>query len=191
MDGSKNQRVDARNNKAHITKVANALFLEHGVEVVSMQKIAKEADVGTGTLYRHFKNKSALCLELIDEDVKQFIEKVDDYMRKSTDEYTKKRGETLIGFIIELKENNLEMLTAIEKSGDKDKSFLQTPFYQYLQTIFVELFSKLSYIKDPEFHTDLLLNAFSSDIYNYQRFEKQLTKCQLCLKISDSFFKKF
>ena len=100
----------------------------------------------------------------------------------------KSRGEKLIGFIIDLKEENLEMLTAIENSGDKDKSFLQTPFYQRLQVIFADLFNKCPHIEDPEFHADLLLNAFSSDIYNYQRFNKQLTKEQLCSKIRDSFF---
>lgn len=185
---SKNKRIDARNNKAHIINVANTLFLRHGVEAISMQKIAQEAGIGTGTLYRHFKNKSALCLELIDEDVERFFKKVDDYIKRSTHVDVKKRGEKLISFIIDLKEDNLEMLTAIENRGDKGKSFLQTPFYKHLQVLFTDLFTEVSYIKDPEFYADLLLNTFSSDIYNYQRFEKQLTKEQLCSKISDSFF---
>ena len=188
MNQSEKKRVDARNNKAQIVTVASSLFQNHGVEAVSMQKIAQQAGVGIGTLYRHFKNKSVLCLELIDEDVEKFFTKVDNFLENSVDKDVKSRGEKLIGFIIDLKEENLEMLTAIENSGDKDKSFLQTPFYQRLQVIFADLFDKCPHIKDPEFHADLLLNAFSSDIYNYQRFNKQLTKEQLCSKIRDSFF---
>lgn len=188
MDDKKVQRIDAINNKTLIINVAKALFLEEGVESVSMQKIAREANVGQGTLYRHFKNKSALCLELIDSDVEDFFLKVNEYIEKSNEESPVLRGKQLITYIIELKENNLEMLTVIENAGEKGKSFLQTPFYQRLQEIFTSLFAEMPSIKDPSFHADLLLNSFSSDIYNYQRFEKGITKEAFCSKLVDSFF---
>ena len=189
MSQAKNKRIDAKNNKDNIIKAASILFAEQGVENVSMQKIAQTAKVGQGTLYRHFKNKSALCLELMDEDVEMFFHKIAKYLEENAQTSAQSQCKDLIRFVIDLKEDNLEMLTTIESAGDKGQSFLQTPFYQRLQEVFAKQFSEISSIKDPEFHADILLNTFSSDIYNYQRFKKGLTKENLAVKISNIFLR--
>lgn len=58
-------RKDAQHNRAHILEVARQAFTSVGVEV-SMDGIAKQAGVGSGTLYRHFPNKDALLAALLD-----------------------------------------------------------------------------------------------------------------------------
>jgi len=52
-------RADARRNRDKIIATARALYAKRGLEV-SMKEIARSAEVGTGTLYRHFAAQSEL-----------------------------------------------------------------------------------------------------------------------------------
>src|SRR5438874_12157625 len=52
-------RADARRNYEHIVEVARVVFTEEGVEV-PLDDITKRANVGAGTLYRHFPTREAL-----------------------------------------------------------------------------------------------------------------------------------
>ncbi|MFE3203319.1 TetR/AcrR family transcriptional regulator [Embleya sp. NPDC059237] len=52
-------RADAERNRALIGAAALRLFSRHGADV-SMERIAREAGVAVGTLYRHFPDRNAL-----------------------------------------------------------------------------------------------------------------------------------
>lgn len=52
-------RTDAVRNRERILEVAKRAFTRHGVDA-SLDDIAKHADVGAGTLYRHFPTRDAL-----------------------------------------------------------------------------------------------------------------------------------
>ncbi len=52
-------RVDALRNRARLLEVARAAFTEHGAEA-TLDDIARRAEVGPGTLYRHFPTRDAL-----------------------------------------------------------------------------------------------------------------------------------
>jgi AcrR family transcriptional regulator len=52
-------RADAQRNREHILKIARGAFAEVGANV-SLDDIAKRANVGSGTLYRHFPTREAL-----------------------------------------------------------------------------------------------------------------------------------
>ena len=52
-------RADAQKNRERIVKAARELFGRYGL-AVSMEEIARDADIGMGTLYRHFPDKKAL-----------------------------------------------------------------------------------------------------------------------------------
>ena len=52
-------RRDAQRNRDRILEVAKAAFTRSGAET-SLDDIAKQADVGPGTLYRHFPTRDAL-----------------------------------------------------------------------------------------------------------------------------------
>ena len=52
-------RADAQQNRDRILEVARLAFTLHGVEA-TLDDIARQADVGSGTLYRHFPNRDAL-----------------------------------------------------------------------------------------------------------------------------------
>ncbi|MCT2588468.1 TetR/AcrR family transcriptional regulator [Streptomyces sp. N2-109] len=52
-------RADAERNRARILNAARTLFTQHGTHV-SMDEVARHAQVGIGTLYRHFPTKDAM-----------------------------------------------------------------------------------------------------------------------------------
>lgn len=57
-------RTDARRNRDHILDIAEQYFSDHGV-AGSLDAIAKQAGVGSGTLYRHFPTREALLAALL------------------------------------------------------------------------------------------------------------------------------
>lgn len=59
-------RADAVRNRQRILEAAEALFLERGADV-SLDDIARRANVGIGTLYRRFPTRDALLAATSDE----------------------------------------------------------------------------------------------------------------------------
>lgn len=59
LPATRKPRTDARRNRERILEVAKQAFTRHGASA-SLDDIAKEAEVGAGTLYRHFPNRDAL-----------------------------------------------------------------------------------------------------------------------------------
>jgi AcrR family transcriptional regulator len=57
-------RADARRNRERILEAARAAFAEQGPDA-QIDDIARRAEVGVGTVYRHFPTKDALIGELI------------------------------------------------------------------------------------------------------------------------------
>src|SRR5262244_2488694 len=62
-------RADAQRNYAKLLDAANAAFLEHGADDVSLEEIARRAGVGAGTLYRHFPTRQALLEAVYRDDI--------------------------------------------------------------------------------------------------------------------------
>ncbi|MEV1178194.1 helix-turn-helix domain-containing protein [Nonomuraea sp. NPDC049784] len=63
-ESPKEQRADARRNRERILAVARTVVQEQGTEA-SLRDIARRAEVGLGTLYRHFPTREALLEELL------------------------------------------------------------------------------------------------------------------------------
>jgi AcrR family transcriptional regulator len=59
-------RADARRNRERVMKAARAVFAEQGRDA-QMDDVARRADVGVGTVYRHFPTKDVLLNALSDE----------------------------------------------------------------------------------------------------------------------------
>ena len=64
----KPMRADARRNYERLLTAGRTLLAERGSEV-AMEEIAKAADVGVGTLYRHFPRRIDLVEAVYREDV--------------------------------------------------------------------------------------------------------------------------
>ena len=73
--GVSSRRADAVANRAHILEIAQSLFAERGLEM-EMSEVAARAQLGVGTLYRHFANREdllrAIILRLIEDTLTQY-----------------------------------------------------------------------------------------------------------------------
>ncbi|MER5185065.1 TetR/AcrR family transcriptional regulator [Streptomyces sp. NPDC002896] len=59
-------RADARRNYERLLTEARTVFAEHGTGA-SLEDIARRAEVGIGTLYRHFPNRHALVSAVFED----------------------------------------------------------------------------------------------------------------------------
>jgi AcrR family transcriptional regulator len=59
LSSPRRPRADAQRNRERILEVAKAAFTRSGANI-SLDDVAKQAEVGAGTLYRHFPTREAL-----------------------------------------------------------------------------------------------------------------------------------
>ena len=71
VEGS--QRADARRNRKRVLDAARLLLSEHGLDV-HIERIARAAGVGIGTVYRNFPTKEDLLQAMADERFAFFAE---------------------------------------------------------------------------------------------------------------------
>ncbi|MEX6508486.1 TetR/AcrR family transcriptional regulator [Jiella sp. M17.18] len=76
-------RADARRNRDKLTAAAAKAFARSGVDA-SLEAIAREAGVGTGTLYRHFPTREALIEAVYRREVEGLVAAADDLLRQET-----------------------------------------------------------------------------------------------------------
>ena len=70
--------------RERISQAAQEIFLEEGLEGVSMRKVAKLAGVSAPAIYRHYENKEDLLREIIDEGLRL----LETYLEPALDEPT-------------------------------------------------------------------------------------------------------
>ena len=68
------KRADARRNREKVMAAARAAFAEHGSEA-QMDDVARRAEVGVGTVYRHFPTKEALFVALLEDTFARIAER--------------------------------------------------------------------------------------------------------------------
>jgi AcrR family transcriptional regulator len=73
------QRADAERNRARLLDAARAAFAA-GSDAVPLEQIAKDADVGIGTLYRHFPTREALVEALYRRELADLCASAEDLL---------------------------------------------------------------------------------------------------------------
>jgi AcrR family transcriptional regulator len=68
------ERADAARNREAILEAARRLMREQGPELITMDRLACEAGVGKGTLFRRFGDRANLFHALLDESERQLQE---------------------------------------------------------------------------------------------------------------------
>jgi AcrR family transcriptional regulator len=65
-------RSDARRNRERLVASARELFASEGIEV-SVREVARRAEVGMGTLYRHFPSRDDLVDAVLEDAFEEFV----------------------------------------------------------------------------------------------------------------------
>ncbi|UOQ45949.1 TetR/AcrR family transcriptional regulator [Halobacillus salinarum] len=125
-------------NRLKILHSARELFIEHGVAFVNMHQIAKEAGVGQATLYRRYKEKGEICVDIIHEECASFFEKVEKYLDETTDLTSLDRLYHVMECFVEFLQPRVPWLCSISRASS-DHEPLQSPLYQWMRKICREL----------------------------------------------------
>ncbi|ANY69316.1 TetR family transcriptional regulator [Paenibacillus sp. BIHB 4019] len=171
----RSERRDAAENRQRILEAANKLFQLHGVEQVSMNQIAVEAQIGAGTLYRRYRNKSDLCMHLIKDNVTMLFEDIEKYLQENAYRPASDRLRGLLAVFIQFREKNAQLLAGVENSANnvpdpKTKSPIYDKFHKLLLGLIEEWIAETNQPQTLSlFKTDMLLNALSSDSYLFQK----------------------
>jgi AcrR family transcriptional regulator len=174
----RSERRDAAENRQRILDAALKLFEQHGVDQVSMNQIATEAKIGPGTLYRRYRNKGELCMDLMKENIVLLFENIEAYLEQHKTDPPSQRLKGLLGLFILFREKKSQLLKGVEESASTNRfrSRTQSPLYLELHQLFVELFDEMTRSEQPQpnsvFKADMLLMALSSDCYSFQRDER-------------------
>lgn len=188
---TRTERRDAAENRQRILDAALKLFEQNGVEQVSMNQIAIEAQIGSGTLYRRYRNKSELCLDLIKDNIVLLFEDIEAYLKQHQTDPPGQRLKGILSLFIRFREKKLQLLTGVEEVASTNglQSRTPNPVYNELHEVVVKLFSEMTTSEQTEpnsvFRADMLLLALKSDSYVFQRdvrgYSPELFLEQLCL----------
>lgn len=96
MAAERSKRSDARRNERSLLDAAGAVFARAGIEA-PVREIAREAGVGTGTIYRHFPTRADLVVAVFKHQVDSLAEVRDgvtlcDWIRQFSDFLVTKHG---------------------------------------------------------------------------------------------------
>lgn len=172
---TRTERRDAAENRQRILNAALSLFELNGVEQVSMNQIAIEAQIGPGTLYRRYRNKSELCLDLIKDNIVLLFEDIEAYLKENRIDPPSQRLKGILSLFIRFRETKAQLLAGVEdtKPTKPHSSRTRSPLYEELHQLFVELFDEMTATEKSHpnsvFRADILLTALSSDSYLFQR----------------------
>ena len=70
-------RADAKRNRERLLEAARAEFDQHGTRV-SLEEIARKAEVGIGTLYRHFPTRDVLIADVYRNEAAKLVDSARD-----------------------------------------------------------------------------------------------------------------
>jgi AcrR family transcriptional regulator len=111
-------RADACRNRDRLLEVASAAFARDGVEA-SLERIAKDAGVGIGTLYRHFPNRDALMEAVYRHNLDQLIADADELSaNKPPVEALEEFMQRFVGYVATKKGLAMHLKTVLSADSD-------------------------------------------------------------------------
>lgn len=186
------ERQDAVKNRSRILEVAQTLFDRDGVENVSMNRIAQEAGVGAGTLYRHFANKSDLCFALVQDQIISLAGELETLVAGKGSFRSKLREMVLRHQ--RFKENKAHLFKGMQQATLGSGGPMQSPVYDILRRPFAELFQRIEAQEgcgkglDPTFRADVLLTALIGNSPQQQRIAHGLSPEEFADGICEIFY---
>jgi AcrR family transcriptional regulator len=159
----KKERADALRNRRLLLDTALRLFQQQGVANVTMSEIAQAAQVGKGTLYRHFTDKGELIMALLDSDMHDLQDRVFAYLRRACTPREKLRWflETVGRYII-------AHMALLDPQDGRPNVFLTHPAHYWWRHTIRGLLAQIPECGDPEAVSDLLYILLDVHAIRYQ-----------------------
>jgi AcrR family transcriptional regulator len=180
-----------KQTKEKILSTAKMIFEEHGYENTTIEKIAKKAEIGTGTLYNYYKSKAEIFIEVMsaefnfdDLDINKMNYEFESDIIELIIIYTTKSIKTLKYMNKKLLR---ELLAASLNSSIKNNSVLlkgvMSLDYKYLDRLKDFLDKKKAYFYD-DFNSEdaaytiygILMSQMFIYMYDESSFEDSLNK---------------
>ncbi|GGG74355.1 TetR/AcrR family transcriptional regulator [Paenibacillus radicis (ex Gao et al. 2016)] len=169
------KKKDALEVSKTILHTAKQLFAEHGVESVSMHQVAKAANIGQGTLYRRYANKSDLCMDLMKDNFSTFAANIDKLLHDQKDSPVQERFNLTVFHLMRFFDDKFDWISVIQipRHCEPDQAtFFNSPPYMFLydtyHSLLLEAQEKHELIElDIEFTTHLLITSFSPESFMY------------------------
>ncbi|WP_217593744.1 TetR/AcrR family transcriptional regulator [Cohnella sp. GbtcB17] len=197
-DGARPERRDAAENRQRILDAALRLFDRYGAGQVSMNQIATEAQIGPGTLYRRYRNKSELCLDLMKDNIVLLFDDIDAFIEAHRDSSPNLRLRGIVSLFVGFREKKNQLLAGIEDSppATRTRPRALSPLYGQLHEILIAQFEAMTGNGHDEaaahssavFRADMLLVALSSESYATQRNVRGLSPDEIVEQLGLTFF---
>jgi AcrR family transcriptional regulator len=158
-----------------ILSVARQLFSVQGVGATSMNEIAQVAQVGPGTLYRHFAHKGELCEALLQDDIAAFWERIDAALKSDTVGSALSQLGWLIDELIRMTDSHLPLIAVLgEAMKLRPQEVFNAPFFSGLHEHITSLLTKAltqgeTVDLDVAFTADVILAAIAPPLFDFQR----------------------
>ena len=177
LDAPRAPRVDAMRNRAAILEAAQRLLREHGADAITMDRLACEAGVGKGTLFRRFGDRASLFRALLDESERRLQE---GFIRGPAPLGPgAPPADRLVAFghaLLDLTLERGDLLLAAEPSDPalRYRSAVYAAYRAHVRALLREALAE-----DPEYLADVLLAGLRPEIIVYQlRSGLDLERCK-------------
>jgi AcrR family transcriptional regulator len=167
---SRVERADAARNRQRILDAAERLIALHGVANLSIEKVASEAGVGIGTVYRRFGDREGLAYALLDEREREFQHR---FMRGpppfGPGASPRERIEAFLHAYVDHLEELTDLLLAAESAtGSRYRSGAYSLNYAHLTQLLRQAIPRTD-VADVEYIADAIFAPLSAELYAYQR----------------------
>lgn len=171
ISDDKPTRADAVKNRALLLDTARRLADTHGMDHVSMNAIAEAAQVGKGTLYRHFANKAEVCQALLDHEQQQLQERTIMHLRQGNHPLDDLRW--FLPQVLTFVWNNAEMLGATDQAV-----LLHHPAHLWWRQTIHALMTRVVPESDVAYFSDVLYILLDAQSILFQR-ERGMTRQEI------------
>ncbi|HEX3516286.1 MAG TPA: TetR/AcrR family transcriptional regulator [Trebonia sp.] len=112
---AKPKRADAERNRARLLDAAKAAFSSG--QTPTLEQIARDAEVGIGTLYRHFPTREALVEALYRKDLADLCRAADELMKSRSPERALRAWMDVFADYVAAKREMADALRAVFAAG--------------------------------------------------------------------------
>jgi len=163
----KTPRADAARNHELILCTARRLFDSQGVGNVTMSAIAETAEIGKGTLYRHFPDKAELLHALINSETQDLHAQTEE--RLSRHECAKENLHWFIDQALDFSHRNSAVLC--EATNHAPAATLNHPSRVWWRDVLTELFRQRNSPVAPAYASTLIFMMLDSHTLYHQQVQ--------------------